>query len=321
MALYPLRRRALTAAAVAVTLVVSAGETSTWAGLCSPDDTPDAELRRAALFSQFKENYFISGWPQGPTKTDPSHYVRFQLSIKFNLLPTRSRCTLLFTFTQKSFWKLWTTSPAFEDSNYNPAFFLAWRDHDYTSQVPGALQGARLLNVLAGYEHESNGLGETASRGWDRLSVSLRAGYFFDDGFLGGGWHVVVQPKGWVPFVPRDAPQDLVDYLGYGQLSVEIARQAADVPPGQPSDGPRYVYKDIVLGAMGRPGKAFDRGYFEAWARVRLLHFPIISWSVFALFSTGYGETLARYNERLPPTVRVGIALDDRVTADPPRPQ
>ena len=41
-----------------------------------------------------------------------------------------------------------------------------------------------------------------------------------------------------------------------------------------------------------------------------------MSWSVFVQFVTGHGETLARSNDRPPPTLRVGIALDDRISAE-----
>ena len=131
-------------------------------------------MRQAALFTQFKDNYFISGPPWGGTRSDPSRFVRFQFSVKFNMIPTRSRCTLFFAFTQKSLWKLWTKSPAFEDSNYNPAFFLAWRNHDFTVQLPTVPRGLRLLGVFAGYEHESNGRGAPDARGWDRASAFAR---------------------------------------------------------------------------------------------------------------------------------------------------
>lgn len=307
--LAPLALAALTAG-----LFAAARPAQAW--LCSPEDTPEAEARRAALFSQFKDNYFISGGPWGATNSDPRHYVKFQFSIKFNLIPTTSRCTLFFAFTQKSLWKLWTVSPAFEDSNYNPAFFLAWRDHDFTSQLPWQARGARWLAVFAGYEHESNGRGYPDSRGWDRLSAFARVGYYFGDGFLGGGWNLVVQPKAWYPFIPADVPQDLLDYLGYGEVSIQLARESVARGPVD-ADGSRYVYRDLALGALGRAGKKLDRGYIEAWLRWRPFNFNWISWSLFAQFATGYGETLARYNEKLPPTIRLGIALDDRISTDP----
>jgi outer membrane phospholipase A len=299
--------------AMAVALLSSAPARA-W--LCSPEDTPDAEVRRAALFSQFKDNYFISGLPWGATSTDPRHFVRFQFSIKFNLIPTRSRCTLFFAFTQKSLWKLWTESPAFEDSNFNPAFFFAWRDHDFTSQLPWQPSGFRLLGVFAGYEHESNGRGAPDSRGWDRASAFARVGYYFGERFAGGGWHVIAQPKAWYPFVPADVPQDLVDFLGYGELSLELSQEGIAYDPGEAPDGPHYIYRNFSLGALARAGKKFDRGYLEAWLRFRPLQRPQVSWSLYFQFATGFGEDLARYNEKLPPTLRVGIALDDRISTD-----
>jgi outer membrane phospholipase A len=286
------------------------------AWFCSPQDTPEAEAREA-LFTQFRDNYFISGAPWGATKTDPRHYVRFQLSIKFNMIPTRSPCTLFFTFTQKSLWKLWSLSPSFEDSNYNPAFLLAWRSQDFTSQLRLPPGGLRVLGVFAGYEHESNGRSVPDARGWDRASAFARFGYYFGDRFLGGGWHIVVEPKVWWPFLPADNPPDFLDYLGYGQLSLEVGRESENHDPMQGPGGMRYVYRDFVFALLGRPGKRFDRGYLEASIRWRPIQIPQVSWSLLAQLATGYSETFSRYNESLPPTIRIGIALDDRISSAP----
>ena len=49
-------------------------------------------------------------------------------------------------------------------------------------------------------------------------------GYTFGDQFLGGGWHVVAEPKIWWPFLPADNPPDFLNYLGYGQMSIEMGR-------------------------------------------------------------------------------------------------
>jgi outer membrane phospholipase A len=307
--------RSLVSAVPLLALVASAAPARAW--FCSPDDTPEAEARRTALFSQFKDNYFITGWPLGPgTTTDPAKYVKFQFSIKFNLVPTRSRCTVFFAFTQRSFWKLWQKSPGFEDSNYNPAFFLAWRNHDFTSFLPSQPRGLRWLGVFAGYEHESNGKSAPDSIGWDRASAFTRVGYYFGDGLLGGGWQVIAQPKIWYAHIPEESPPDMLDYLGYGQLSLEIGRDGINHDLAERPGDPQYVYRDFVVGALVRPGKHFDRGYLEAWARFRPVRIPQVSFSIFAQFAMGYGETLARYNDKLPPTVRVGFAFDDRISTE-----
>ena len=308
------RPPAVTLILVLASVVLAPARARAW--LCAPEDTPDAEVRRAALFSQFKDNYFVSGLPFGATRSDPSRFVRFQFSVKFNLVPTRSRCTLFFAFTQKSLWKLWTESPAFEDSNFNPAFFLAWRDHDFTSRLPTRPPGLRLLGFFAGYEHESNGRGDPDSRGWDRLSAFARLGYFFGGSWLGGGWQLIAQPKGWYAHLPADVPQDLVDYLGHGELSVELAQEGIAFVPGEAPGEPHYVYRNFVLGALVRPGGKLDRGYLEAWLRFRPMVRPEVSWSLYFQFATGYGEDLERYNVRLPPTIRAGIALDDRISTE-----
>lgn len=259
--------------------------------------------RQNALFTQLKDNYFISGWPE--EGTDPRNFVRFQLSVKFNLLPTASRCTLYFGYTQRSFWNLWHIrgSSPFEDSNYNPSVFLAWTNQDFTGLHPTPPSGFNLFFVHAGYEHESNGRDEDASRGWERLSATSRFGWHAGD----SGWHLVVQPKAWIPFVGGPQNPDLLDYYGYGTLTVEVGLDSLSS-----ERGPRLSSRDFVLGMMGRVGRNFDRGYAEIWARYR----PPFDWlglSVFAQLSTGYGETMLRYDQRLT-AVRVGLALDDRMS-------
>jgi outer membrane phospholipase A len=278
------------------------------------DDSAEVQAHREALFSQFKDNYFETGrpWSHGLPATDPRRMVRFQVSLKFNLIPTRSPCTLFFAYSQKSLWALWTfpTSPHFDDSNYNPAFFLAWRNHDSTVLLPSQARGLRLQNVYAGYEHESNGLGNGKNIGWDRLSAFARVGYFFASGF-----HLIVQPKAWIPFVPSDAPPHFIDYRGYGEITVELGR---DHVPG-PTDA--YVYRDFVFSVLARPATSVDRGYVEASWRIHPFKPAWVSWSFFLQYAAGFGETLSHYNEKLPPAViRLGIALDDRLSILSPAP-
>lgn len=273
---------------------------------CEPSPNKASEnAPRAAMFSEYKDNYFITGVPREGDQ--PRNFVRFQLSVKYNLVPTDSHCTLYFTYTQKSLWNLWSFkgSSPFEDSNYNPGFFFAWTNQDFGTYhvVPSA--GLNLLYVHAGYEHESNGRDGEASRGWDRISSTTRFGLYWPS-----GWHLLFQPRIWLPFVGDREPggggnPDLLDYYGYGSLTVELGQDEAR-GAGAPT------WRNFVLGATGRAGRNFDRGYSEIWARYRIPS-DVVSWSVFAQFVTGYGETLLRYNQNVT-AVRVGIALDDRLS-------
>src|SRR5256885_14608210 len=91
-----------------------------------PDD-PKAQLRESRLFTEFKDNYFISGWPGSGGQ--PGGFVRFQVSVKADLGPTPAACTIFFTFPQKTLLGLWDSprSAASLDGHHKPGPFLAPR--------------------------------------------------------------------------------------------------------------------------------------------------------------------------------------------------
>lgn len=296
-------------ASVALALLMALPAHAGLLSFCEPaqEKTFESALR-TAIFTEYRDNYFITGLPQAGDH--PRNFVRFQLSVKYNLVPTTSRCTLYFAYTQKSLWNLWNFSGSspFEDSNYNPAFFFAWTNQDFGTyhSVPSA--GFNLLYIHTGYEHESNGRDKEASRGWERLSSTARFGWY-----LKGGWHLLVQPRLWVPWVSGRETEgggnpDLIDYYGYGSLSLELGKDQH--PDGYAHTVGTPAWRDFMVGVMGRAGRRFDRGYAELWARYRL-PFETVSWSLYAQLVTGYGETLLRYNQKVT-AFRVGIALDDR---------
>jgi outer membrane phospholipase A len=264
------------------------------------------------LFTQDRDNYFVTGLPNPFDKTTDRPRIRFQFSFKYNVVPNRTGFGLFFGFTQKSIWDLWNWagSAPFEDSNYNPAVFLAWRPGGYLQALEPAA-GPRFLGIRAGVDHE--------------LFASARGGLYvpFDGTARSGGTeerfiHLMVEAKGWHAFgIEERDPSgggnpDLLRYMGQGQLTAEIGY---DVPVRRA--GSREHYQRLVgLGALARVGDRRDRYYVEAWLRYRPRAFGELGMALFVQAVTGWGETLLRYDVFQAPTVRFGIALDDLLTTE-----
>ena len=54
------------------------------------------------LFTQDRDNYFVTGLPNPLDETADRPRIRFQFSFKYNLLPNQTGFGLFFAFTQKS---------------------------------------------------------------------------------------------------------------------------------------------------------------------------------------------------------------------------
>jgi outer membrane phospholipase A len=271
------------------------------------------------LFTQDRDNYFVTGLPSTrdwDNLADASRpRIRFQLSVKYNFVPQRAGWAVFFGYTQKSIWDLWNWagSAPFEDSNYNPALFWAWRPGGFLQPLEPR-SGIRFLGLRAGIEHESNGQAGAISRGWNRFSGSARVGLFFPGSGTGAGnyLHLIGEVKGWHPMVEgRDASgggnPDLVKYYGYGQVQAELGY---DIPvEGTVTRG--HYQRLWGIGALARASDRFEPRYLEVWFRYRPAWFGWLGLSLFVQGVTGYGETLLRYNVKQAPTVRIGVALDD----------
>ena len=274
-----------------------------------PDDVK-AQLRSSRLFTEFKDNYFVSGSPF--REGQPGGFVRFQVSLKANLIPTRSPCTVFFTFTQKSLLDLWNfrRSSPFVDNNYNPGLFFAWRRTD-TPYRTESDSGMTPIFAMAGFEHESNGRDGASSRGWNRFTALARFAYF-----MPSGWHFAVQPSLWAPFVARrdgngGGNPDLVRYFGYGQLLVDVGRTVTVKDQSR-----QVVLRDWAITTVLRAGSDFAHGLVEISALRRIPLTRLSPLAAFAQCSFGYGEVLLTYDRRAT-VCRLGIAIEDRSTYQP----
>ena len=155
-------------------------------------------------FAVYRDNYFITGIPLNKSTNRNTADAKFQFSIRQRIsntvLPFNS--FLYLTYTQKSFWNIYSESSPFRDSNYNPGIGLG-RHAFYKGKFMGT--------VFAQLEHESNGQGDSIlSRSWNYLSW---AGKFFFNPLSS------VQLKFWIPLVDGGANQDLLDYRGLFDFS------------------------------------------------------------------------------------------------------
>jgi len=123
--------------------------------------------------SAHKVNYFsINHWPG-----DNAAQVKFQISMKFRVLEPNlyvlkyNLFPAYVGYTQKSLWNKGQRSMPFEESNYNPEFFL-----DYPVNLL-SIGRFKLRNiVICPLEHESNGLDGARSRSWNRQYLLLKFG-------------------------------------------------------------------------------------------------------------------------------------------------
>ena len=152
----------------------------------NPEDTKPTEEQRKAPESAYfgkksdrpvsahKVNYFaLNHWPG-----ENDAQIKFQISMKFRVLEPNlyilkyNLFPAYFAYTQKSLWNEGQESMPFEESNYNPEFFL---DYPVNAAIIGRL---RLRNVLLSpLEHESNGLDGVRSRSWNRQYVLIKFGF------------------------------------------------------------------------------------------------------------------------------------------------
>lgn len=107
----------------------------------------------------YHENYFITG--------DKEDYAKFQVSAKFALLK-HYESGLFLSYTQISFWDIWSASSPFRENNYSPSVFI--KSEDFLSDYLNYIQ-------FGMYEHMSNGEDHADNRSIDRGYVETQWSY------------------------------------------------------------------------------------------------------------------------------------------------
>ncbi len=175
------------------------------------------------------------------------------------------------SYTQLIYWQLYTGSPWFRESNYEPALTLR----------------GRLMRNLFGeltLDHQSNGRGGEFERSWNRVIGRLEFGTqnFF---MRASGWFLLFKGTGATLQNP-----DIANYLGYDQLILS------------------YRLFDTMVWSV--QASNFESG-FKRGSIIVTASYPFTSkFGAYAQFFSGYGQSLIEYNHRTQ-SFGVGITLND----------
>lgn len=231
-------------------------------------------MDRMPSFGIYKDTYFVTGIPLNQQITRNTADAVFQLSIRQRLtksiLPFNS--FLYLTYTQKSFWDIYSESSPFRDNNYNPGIGIG----KYIIEK-NQLRGG----ILVAFEHESNGREGKESRSWNYISIN---GKYFVNMLLSIGF------KLWIPYVDGDENKDLLVYRGLGTLSFNAIT------------GNRKWWITTEL----TPRKGW--GNINTVVSVGYKPSAKMNQSFFLRFSDGRGESLLHYN-KYNMNLRVGICI------------
>ncbi|WP_308444845.1 phospholipase A [Paraburkholderia adhaesiva] len=169
---------------------------------------PDLGTFLAGRLSMYEPTYFADG-----VDSHGNNIAKFQVSFKYRfILPKDPRSrgffdNLYFAYTQTSLWDIREYSAPFRDTSYKPAMFYYLPDTGWKSNWFSK------MGVMAGYEHESNGIAGPDSRGIDILFVKP----IWDFGNV-NAYHLTVAPKVyWYEHIAGEN-SNITDYRGYVDL-------------------------------------------------------------------------------------------------------
>lgn len=237
-----------------------------------------------------KINYFTLNRFNG----SDSQEIKFQVSVKFALLRydamvpgTRGGVNLFFAYTQKSLWDWGKPSAPFEESNYNPEFFLEYKPDLAWGDL--SLRSVR----LSPYEHESNGMDGASSRSWNRRYVMFRLGYLplpKTTDLLAPQDRIELNVRVWHPWAYYEQDDYLrsvgntsgfIRYAGLGEVNL-VWRPLTGVYGNQ-------------LDVTTRFGQ---RGHRETWLFEFQQKVPLTRFALYGQYFYGYNESLLRFDRK-----------------------
>ena len=180
------------------------------------------------------------------------------------------------SYTQINYWQLWSQTPYFRETNYEPQLLFTY-------------YGLHNWLFSLGLDHESNGRGGTGidgmERSWNRA--------FLDVAFSGEHWLVDWMP--WIPIQKSNSinrhNKDITRYMGYGRLVL-----AYQLDSGWEFS---FMMRNTIESEFKR-GALQGTISFPLFKRVRGM---IIGFS-------GYGQSLIEYNHYTN-AIGIGLALSD----------
>ncbi len=249
--------------------------------------------------SAYKINYFTAN----SIPTDSDAQIKFQISAKYRVFNWEGRVpggtiSPYFAYSQKSLWNYGESSKPFEESNYNPEFFVDYRtDSQYGDFM--------LRNIIfSPFEHESNGLDGTQSRSWNRAYIAVRTGLYpiEEDGTGSPLDRIELVLKLWHAWGYSDQDAHLrsigssskfLDYAGRGEVELTV--------------------RNILLrGAWGNQVNVTTRIFHDGDKNSVNFEYlqKIKNWHIIPYFQYwyGYNETLLRFDQ-LERRTFVGLAF------------
>ena len=256
----------------------------------SPFEQRMAEERkaRATMFAltPHKPNYLmlsnVSGAYEAEGHLQPWE-IKFQFSLKVDIIDGLLGGNLLFAYTQQSYWQMFNKaiSSPFRETNYEPELMWAFL-------LPRSEQYIYNRAIILGFSHQSNGRSQPLSRSWNRVYANFIFEYekFY---FSFKPWFRIPEPAKSDPLDPQgDDNPDIDQYMGSFELTAMWARR----------DGKR-------MGLMLRNNLNFkgnNRGAIQID-----YSFPIESkLQGYVQLFNGYGETLIDYDHS---TSRIGVGV------------
>lgn len=207
--------------------------------------------------------------------------MKFQVSLKVLLTGEFVRGGNLYAaYTNQSWWQSYNAdmSRPFRETNHEPELFVLY-DTDYE------FLGLRGTGFIAGISHQSNGLGGSLSRSWNRIYLNLT----FEKGntvLSFKPWYRIPEPEKETPDDPRgDDNPDITRYMGPGQIGILYHK------------GPNS-FTVLLRNNLRRDNRgALELGWTYALSSQMKGYVQIFE---------GYGESLIDYDHR---TTRMGIGI------------
>jgi phospholipase A1/A2 len=207
--------------------------------------------------------------------------VKFQISLKVKLWESifKSNTDLWFGYTQLSFWQLYNTADScpFRETNYEPEILFNYR---MNADIFGLVKN-RFIQV--GFNHQSNGLGGSLSRSWNRIVANF--------GFERGAFDLVLRTWFRIPEnESNDDNPDILAYMGYGDIAMG------------------YHWKDWAVGALFRNNLRLEDNRSALQLDVS---FPLVrSINGYLQYFVGYGESLIDY-DHFNNRIGIGVMVKD----------
>jgi phospholipase A1 len=178
--------------------------------------------------------------------------------------------SLNIAYTQLNYWQVYASSQFFRETNYEPEIFV--QNHFHRNYL-----------LRYGLDHQSNGLGGSQERSWNRAIASLQ--------FSGEHW--LASLKVWDLIFKANSSNlhnpSIAHYLGYENILFAYQFHKTNLS---------FQVQNIESGLR--------RGFFQISASYPLMN----SILVYTQFFSGYGQSLIEYNHRTN-AAGVGIAFND----------